>query len=43
MHGDVAPDAEQRRKLMPHSTLTGEAKLPVVPNIDAANIAYKLL
>ena len=43
MHGDVALDAEARRKLMPRSTLTGEANLLVMPNIDAANIAYNLL
>ena len=43
MHGDLALDAEQRQKLMPHSTLTGEANLLVLPNIDAANIAYNLL
>ncbi len=43
MHGDIALDAEARRKLMPHSTLTGEANLLVLPNIDAANIAYNLL
>ncbi len=43
MHGDVALDAEQRRKLMPGSTLQGEANLLVLPNIDAANIAYNLL
>jgi malate dehydrogenase (oxaloacetate-decarboxylating)(NADP+) len=43
MHGDIALDAVERRKLMPHSTLTGEANLLVLPNIDAANIAYNLL
>ena len=43
MHGDVALDIEERRKVMPHSTLTGEANLLVLPNIDAANIAYNLL
>jgi malate dehydrogenase (oxaloacetate-decarboxylating)(NADP+) len=43
MHGDVALDAEARRKLMPGSTLSGEANLLVLPNIDAANIAYNLL
>jgi malate dehydrogenase (oxaloacetate-decarboxylating)(NADP+) len=43
MHGDTALDAEYRRKLMPNSTLSGEANLLVMPNIDAANIAYNLL
>jgi malate dehydrogenase (oxaloacetate-decarboxylating)(NADP+) len=43
MHGDVALDPEQRKKLMPGSTLQGEANLLVLPNIDAANIAYNLL
>jgi malate dehydrogenase (oxaloacetate-decarboxylating)(NADP+) len=43
MHGDVALDAEARHKLMPRSTLAGDANLLVLPNIDAANIAYNLL
>jgi len=43
MHGDVALDAAERRKSMPRSTLTGEANLLVLPNIDAANISYNLL
>ena len=43
MHGDVALDPVARAKLMPHSTLHGEANLLVLPNIDAANIAYNLL
>ena len=43
MHGDVALDGEARRALMPHSTLQGDANLLVLPNIDAANIAYNLL
>ncbi len=43
MHGDVALDADLRHKLMPRSTLSGEANLLVLPNIDAANIAYNLL
>ena len=43
MHGDVALDVEARRKVMPRSTLTGEANLLVLPNIDAANISYNLL
>ena len=43
MHGDLALDAESRRRLMPRSTLAGDANLLVLPNIDAANIAYNLL
>jgi malate dehydrogenase (oxaloacetate-decarboxylating)(NADP+) len=43
MHGDAALDAAYREQLMPESTLTGEANLLVLPNIDAANIAYNLL
>ncbi len=43
MHGDIALDAQERRRVMPRSTLQGEANLLVLPNIDAANIAYNLL
>jgi malate dehydrogenase (oxaloacetate-decarboxylating)(NADP+) len=43
MHGDMALDADSRGALMPNSTLTGEANLLVLPNIDAANISYNLL
>jgi malate dehydrogenase (oxaloacetate-decarboxylating)(NADP+) len=43
MHGDVALDAAARLVVMPNSTLAGEANLLVLPNIDAANIAYNLL
>ncbi len=43
MHGDTALDPKQREAQMPRSTLTGEANLLVLPNIDAANIAYNLL
>jgi malate dehydrogenase (oxaloacetate-decarboxylating)(NADP+) len=43
MHGDTALDPAYRRELMPHSALTGEANLLVMPNIDAANISYNLL
>ena len=43
MHGDVALDGAARKALMPDSSLTGDANLLVLPNIDAANIAYNLL
>jgi malate dehydrogenase (oxaloacetate-decarboxylating)(NADP+) len=43
MHGDVALDPAARAAIMPHSVLSGSANLLVMPNIDAANIAYNLL
>jgi len=43
MHGDLALDGAARARLMPNSTLVGNANLLVLPNIDAANIAYNLL
>ncbi len=43
MHGDVALDGAARVAVMPNTTLHGDANLLVLPNIDAANIAYNLL
>ncbi|MBU6491496.1 MAG: NADP-dependent malic enzyme [Burkholderiales bacterium] len=43
MHGDCALDPALRARIMPDSTLHGPANLLVLPNIDAANIAYNLL
>ena len=43
MHGDIALDDAARLKVVPDSTLLGSANLLVMPNIDAANIAYNLL
>ncbi|MEO6352518.1 MAG: NADP-dependent malic enzyme, partial [Burkholderiaceae bacterium] len=43
MHGDTALDSALRKSMMPDSPLTGDANLLVMPNIDAANIAYNLL
>jgi malate dehydrogenase (oxaloacetate-decarboxylating)(NADP+) len=43
MHGDVALDTAARQAIMPSSSLIGDANLLVLPNIDAANIAYNLL
>ena len=43
MHGDTALDSGYRKKMMPGSSLKGDANLLVMPNIDAANIAYNLL
>ena len=43
MHGDCALDADMRRAILADSTLKGPANLLVMPNLDAANIAYNLL
>jgi malate dehydrogenase (oxaloacetate-decarboxylating)(NADP+) len=43
MHGDAALDAKLRAKIMPQSTLKGDANVVVMPNIESANIAYNLL
>jgi malate dehydrogenase (oxaloacetate-decarboxylating)(NADP+) len=43
MHGDCALDETMRRKILPATTLSGTANLLVLPNLDAANIAYNLL
>ena len=43
MHGDLAIDEAARAAIMPNSTLAGNANLLVLPNLDAANIAYNLL
>jgi malate dehydrogenase (oxaloacetate-decarboxylating)(NADP+) len=43
MHGDNALDGAARAASMPDSTLIGDANLLVLPNLDAANIAYNLL
>jgi malate dehydrogenase (oxaloacetate-decarboxylating)(NADP+) len=43
MHGDTALDAHLLKSAMPDTLLKGDANLLVLPNIDAANIAYNLL
>ncbi|MCA1247295.1 NADP-dependent malic enzyme [Massilia sp. MS-15] len=43
MHGDTAIEAKVRAKIMPNSSLSGDANLLVMPNIDAANISYNLV
>jgi malate dehydrogenase (oxaloacetate-decarboxylating)(NADP+) len=43
MHGDTALDSVLLKKSMPDTKLSGDANLLVLPNIDAANIAYNLL
>jgi malate dehydrogenase (oxaloacetate-decarboxylating)(NADP+) len=43
MHGDLALNGHHRESIMPGSSLKGDANLLVLPNLDAANIAYNLL
>jgi len=43
MHGDCALDEGLRLRILPSSTLKGEANLLVCPNVDSGNIAYNLL
>ena len=43
MHGDCALNEDMRMRILPDSTLKGSANLLVMPNGDAANIAYNLL
>jgi malate dehydrogenase (oxaloacetate-decarboxylating)(NADP+) len=43
MHGDAALSETLRQQLLPESRFRGEANLLVMPNLDAANIAYNLL
>ena len=43
MHGDAALNEEIRNRLFPGCRLKGEANLLIMPNLDAANIAFNLL
>jgi malate dehydrogenase (oxaloacetate-decarboxylating)(NADP+) len=43
MHGDSALNEAVRRASSPATTLSGSANLLVLPNLDAASIAYNLL
>ncbi|MBK4738138.1 NADP-dependent malic enzyme [Noviherbaspirillum pedocola] len=43
MHGDMALNAAALKASMPDTTLTGDANLLVLPNIESANISYNLL
>lgn len=43
MHGDTALDFKLLNNLMPDSPLKADANLLIMPNIDAANIAFNLL
>jgi len=43
MHADAALDESTRQRLFPDSVLKGSANLLIMPNLDAANIAFNLL
>ena len=43
MQGDAALSEDIRNKAFPDARLQGEANLLVMPNLDAANIAFNLL
>jgi malate dehydrogenase (oxaloacetate-decarboxylating)(NADP+) len=43
MHGDAAIDETIRKRIFPNSRISGEANLLIMPNLDAANIAFNLL
>ncbi len=43
MHGDCAINEDLRMRIMPDTTLKGEANLLICPTIEAANISYNLL
>ena len=43
MHGDAALDEVIRAQVFPNSRLKGAANLLIMPNLDAANIAFNLL
>ncbi|MSO85610.1 MAG: NADP-dependent malic enzyme [Rhodospirillales bacterium] len=43
MNGDAAVNEDVRRRIFPNSRLAGQANLLVMPNLDAANIAFNLL
>ncbi len=43
MHGDSALNPAHRERVFPHSRLKGEANVLIMPNLDAANIAYQMI
>jgi malate dehydrogenase (oxaloacetate-decarboxylating)(NADP+) len=43
MHADAALSAAIRARILPGSTLSGEANLLIFPDLDAANIAFNLV
>jgi malate dehydrogenase (oxaloacetate-decarboxylating)(NADP+) len=43
MHGDTALDPVLRERVFPHARLQGPANVLIMPNLDAANIAFQLI
>jgi len=43
MHGDAALSSVLRDRVLPHARLKGEANVLIMPNLDAANIAYQMI
>jgi malate dehydrogenase (oxaloacetate-decarboxylating)(NADP+) len=43
MHGDAALSSVLRDRALPHSRIKGEANVLIMPNLDAANIAYQMI
>ncbi|MGH6777059.1 MAG: NADP-dependent malic enzyme [Bradyrhizobium sp.] len=43
MQGDTALSETTRRLVLPHSALEGEANILIMPNLDAANVAYQMV
>jgi malate dehydrogenase (oxaloacetate-decarboxylating)(NADP+) len=43
MDGESALNPAYRDRVVPHSRLKGEANVLIMPNLDAANIAYELI
>jgi malate dehydrogenase (oxaloacetate-decarboxylating)(NADP+) len=43
MQGDAALSADIRKELFPHSKLTGDANVLIMPTLDAANISFNTI
>jgi malate dehydrogenase (oxaloacetate-decarboxylating)(NADP+) len=43
MQGDTALSVAARNLVLPHSNLEGDANILIMPNLDAANIAYQMI
>ena len=43
MQGDTALSAAARKLVLPHPGSKGEANMLIMPNLDAANIAYQMI